>query len=66
MLVLFQLVEDEVLEGFGIEGSGELAIADFLYRPCSSDRVLSSQLCAEGLVYLDIPSHVALHGLEGC
>lgn len=69
MLILFQLVEDEVLKGFGFEGGGKLAIADFLRKPSLSDRVLSLQLCtltAEERACLDIPSHVALHRFEGC
>jgi hypothetical protein len=44
VLILFQLVDDEILEGFGFEWGGELTIADFLYRSFLLDHVLSSRL----------------------
>jgi hypothetical protein len=37
VLASLELVADEVLQGVGLEGSGELAFCDFLWRWVSTD-----------------------------
>jgi len=67
VLILFQLIEDEVLKGFGFEGYGELAIADFLRRSSLLDHILSLQLCvlrAEDMLTLIFPVMSLFTGLK--
>lgn len=66
MLLGFELVDDEVLDGGGFAGSGSLALTEFLDIESLACSVQASLLDGgRGSSYLDVAEHVGLDGGKG-